>query len=837
MKKILLSAIALVTAAAVISGCSNTQNDIGSDELKEMTVNSVAGISTEAPTLSSDLTDGTKTALSDEETTELDSLLKKASSAVATKIEEREWTKYSCSAAKSSLTGAEATFYDRLREVCGGYLDQSMYQSADFSERKVLRGAKYSDLGLSADEAANVAFWFRLNNPQYFFLDNSVFFSSTYVYFCLGDFMNDIEDPAKTANELFAKLDEWIEECGGEDTAALDKMLAANSIICTNTARSSAEELGDEYKSIYSVLMNGDAVCTGYALTFCSMANAMGIKTFTAQSGNYVWNVFEADDKNYYYADICLNDKENSFGESCLGIGTEYTLALDGRDNTHVYSDIYAAWLPTASQESLELFSQTVSAPAPRVSGSGGSAVKLEWDAVENAQGYEYLVYNEKNIVSAGIVSEPLVYVSISSGINSADVKIRTIKTENTKTAHSDWAKLTALYDNSSGRPAAPADVKAEMRADEDIAVTWKNDDTADDHIFFMLNGTLTDVLGYSYSEGKSGVLMKGCKPTEDCYFKILSVKRSGNVEIYSDPVTFRYNSAEGLQKINEIETGRNIVRNYSDGVYVGDLTDGKRNGTGTMTYSNGNIYSGEWSNDIYNGKGKLSLANGTVYEGEFSAGEMSGSGKMTTTYTNGDISVIEGAFEKGQASGQVIMKYSFANGASFVYNGEYKSGNMNGAGVKTTYTGGNVMEETGTFVNGNLSGTGTKTVKYGSGTVYLYEGDFVDGKFTCTGKRTIKYSGGDKSVIEGNFTDSDISGQVKLTYTFARGSKFIYEGEYSNNALNGQGIKTTYRTDNSSTVEEGTFRNEKLYNGVYTQYSSDGSIVVQREYVNGQPR
>ncbi len=829
MKK---TAIAVTLCAALLSGCTNTENQSNPEEIKEVVLENTADNKKETPELSEDTVGGVVSSITNEEASELDKTLKGLSFKGETKIEEREWSVYSCAEAKDKLTSAEASFYDRLDKVCSDYLKNSMYEATEFSDKKVMKGAKYSDLSLSAEDAANVAFWFRLNNPQYFFLNNSLLYSPDNIYFHLSSFMDGISDPAKTANELFAKLESWTAECGSE-TTTLGKIRAINKKICENTAYAT-DETNEEYCSAYSVLNSGNAVCMGYALAFCAMSNALEINAYTARSDGYVWNVVKFDDGNYYYVDVCLNDGIDSISESYIGAGTDYFSFKDDNTDAHVYSDEISSLLPEASKDDYGCFSESISAPEIKISGTGSGTVKLEWAAVENANGYEYIVSSQDNIVSIGISDETQLYVTIPSGAKSADLKLRTLSEKNGITENSEWKEMTVLADTPAGKPSAPSEVKAEKK--DGVLITWNS--SADDVLFLKMNGTLTEASEYYYSDGKKGICLKGFEPTEDSYFRLVSVNRSGNIEVYSDPVTFKYAADGTLTSITGVETGKNIMKKYDDGVYVGDLTDGLRNGFGTMTYSNGNVYKGEWSNDTKNGKGKFTGVDGMTYNGDFVDGQMTGSGKMTTRYGNGDVSIIEGEFVNSEPNGNIKMKYTFVDGTSFEYDGEYNDGDMNGNGTKTTvYSDGNITEDSGVFVKGNLVGTGVRTVKYYSGNVYIYEGDFVDGQFTCTGKRTINYKSGHKSVIEGPFENGDANGVVKLTYNYARGSTFVYEGEYSNGAMNGEGIKTTENTDKTRIVEEGTFKGDKLYNGTYVYYNSDGSVRTNRQYVNGQAR
>ena len=51
---------------------------------------------------------------------------------------------------------------------------------------------------------------------------------------------------------------------------------------------------------------------------------------------------------------------------------------------------------------------------------------------------------------------------------------------------------------------------------------------------------------------------------------------------------------------------------------YVGEWKDGKKNGQGTYTYSNGGQYVGEYEKDKRHGQGAYTKSNGDKYVGEW---------------------------------------------------------------------------------------------------------------------------------------------------------------------------------------------------------------------------
>ena len=71
-------------------------------------------------------------------------------------------------------------------------------------------------------------------------------------------------------------------------------------------------------------------------------------------------------------------------------------------------------------------------------------------------------------------------------------------------------------------------------------------------------------------------------------------------------------------------------TRRYTNGIYVGEFKDGKRNGKGTATLAAGETYVGEWKDDKFNGHGTLTLATGETYAGEWKDGKRNGRGAQT---------------------------------------------------------------------------------------------------------------------------------------------------------------------------------------------------------------
>jgi hypothetical protein len=148
----------------------------------------------------------------------------------------------------------------------------------------------------------------------------------------------------------------------------------------------------------------------------------------------------------------------------------------------------------------------------------------------------------------------------------------------------------------------------------------------------------------------------------------------------------------------------------------VGNFVNGKIEGKGKRTYSNGNVYEGEFLNDMPNGKGKLVRTDGAIYIGNFLSGKYSGYGVMTEA--NG--SKYEGNWFDGMRHGKGKITYPGQKSIAV----EYANGKAMTPGVEQTLssskTGGQNTNHPSNYPVGNIAdefyrNPGTAIKKYSS--------------------------------------------------------------------------------------------------------------------------
>jgi hypothetical protein len=150
--------------------------------------------------------------------------------------------------------------------------------------------------------------------------------------------------------------------------------------------------------------------------------------------------------------------------------------------------------------------------------------------------------------------------------------------------------------------------------------------------------------------------------------------------------------------KEGQKKAGKDVLTGQStDGgtwTYIGDVRQGKENGTGAMFFSNGQIQRGEFKDGMQNGAIDMIQASGVRSTGTYLNNQMSGEGFRL--YEGGG--KYKGGFAENSRNGAGILEYS--NGLR--YEGNFKSGDYSGDGI--IYRSDGTVMQRGVFEKSELS-------------------------------------------------------------------------------------------------------------------------------------
>ena len=276
----------------------------------------------------------------------------------------------------------------------------------------------------------------------------------------------------------------------------------------------------------------------------------------------------------------------------------------------------------------------------------------------------------------------------------------------------------------------------------------------------------------------------------------------------------------------------KTMRKEYSNGVYEGEMKDGEPHGFGTYRWNDGDVYTGEYVNGTRHGKGKFVFASGNYYDGEWANGKYQGHG----IYHWNDGDEFDGEWKDGKRHGK--GKWTYADGR--YYTGVWENGeNISSSSIvypstsnattatktapKATTTKGRIQYEhsyyEGDLVDGIQHGKGVYVWDDGT----RYEGDFFEGNIT--GHGVSYYTNGDEydgEWVKGkkcghgvykSYGKNDIKGGTFVSY--------IYEGEWKDGKKHGRGVAKGYKVFS-------------YFGHVYMSWSYDGEWVADNKHGNG---
>ncbi len=193
-----------------------------------------------------------------------------------------------------------------------------------------------------------------------------------------------------------------------------------------------------------------------------------------------------------------------------------------------------------------------------------------------------------------------------------------------------------------------------------------------------------------------------------------------GKVDKNGQPQSGTVYFADGRRA--QLDLKNNKIEYSDDSVYVGQTKELLPDGKGKLTFVNGESYEGDFVAGEMTGYGTYiySPAIGDKYEGFLKNGKREGKGK----YTWSDGSYYEGGFKDDMKHGEGT--FIWANGAS--YKGTFVNDVKDGRGV---YVFANGDKYEGDFVSDVRTGTGTYTWQNGEYYTGEFKNNMMDGRGT----------------------------------------------------------------------------------------------------------
>ena len=228
-----------------------------------------------------------------------------------------------------------------------------------------------------------------------------------------------------------------------------------------------------------------------------------------------------------------------------------------------------------------------------------------------------------------------------------------------------------------------------------------------------------------------------------------------------------------------------------SDGIYIGNYVNKKRNGKGKLILADQSYYEGNFKDGVFNGSGYYRTRNYT-YKGQFIAGKKSGKGKLENLTTK---SIYEGEFKNDMKEGYGIEKFNDGS----VYKGYYSQDMKQGQGILTLKKEKNNSIFEGEFKNGKIWGKG----KYKWDNGKQYEGEWENNEISGFGiltENNIKHIG--------YFSHDKKEGYGASFYI---NKNFVISGKWVNDIIEGIAVIFSLKNKNNINFDNNDINEEKI--------------------------
>lgn len=269
-----------------------------------------------------------------------------------------EWEKYGNYYFYNQMSEAERAYWDSLQEMCIQYAEQNTPGTA--VKKDNVETGKYhtklvaSSMGLSLAEMKQLAKIFRYSNPQYYFLNNAIWSTSSTpaVGFGIYSAFAGTEGRQKATAKVMGQVEAWQSQINARSTDA-EKVKLIHDLIIEKVEYNQAiydsdfDENTEYSQSAYSVFCTDLTVCAGYAQSFEMMCNGSGIDAVAVTSSNHEWNKVRIND-SWYNVDCTWDDLNSTVYYTYF----ERNDAMFDTSSSHYEESFWETYLPLCTLDS-----------------------------------------------------------------------------------------------------------------------------------------------------------------------------------------------------------------------------------------------------------------------------------------------------------------------------------------------------------------------------------------------------------------------------------------------------------------------------------------------------
>ena len=203
--------------------------------------------------------------------------------------------------------------------------------NASQSDKYVFAKIRYSDYGLTADEAIAVWCAYRIDRPLYYWFSNNISYTDDDMNISCEDVYADASVRAALNSQIYAGVEKYVKEAYSQsiyNTALAFHDFIIRDIDYAYEVDGVTPEDDAWAHNIIGVFNKGAGVCEAYSKTFQLLLNYCDIENVIVSgwaNEAHAWNLIKLDDGNWYWCDLTWDDTP----EFAWGISYRYFCVND----------------------------------------------------------------------------------------------------------------------------------------------------------------------------------------------------------------------------------------------------------------------------------------------------------------------------------------------------------------------------------------------------------------------------------------------------------------------------------------------------------------------------
>lgn len=287
-----------------------------------------------------------------------------ADSSKSSSVYAAEWDAYSSNYVYNMLSTEEREFWDGLDASCR----QVLLGTDNLTDGHI----PYVSCGsLNANEITYVAYMFRYMNPQYYFINVSLYQGSSsggwYAAFGVYSAFQNGTARSTATQSVKNQVNTWkrtVNSLGSEaeKVKMIHDLIVQKVDYNTDIYGNSFNEDTAYTQSVYSVFCMDKTVCAGYAQAFEMMCNGVGVDCIAVTSDDHEWNKVRIND-SWYNVDCTWADQSTIDYEYFERSDAIYDADLASYASSHAEESYWSEYLPACTLDSGATYSDPGTLP------------------------------------------------------------------------------------------------------------------------------------------------------------------------------------------------------------------------------------------------------------------------------------------------------------------------------------------------------------------------------------------------------------------------------------------------------------------------------------------